>query len=69
MSSGGDDKKSAFGEVVVVYEKKNDDDIEKRREDALVLERKLKRIRDCVTVESKNVMGSSAGAGSGAFHE
>lgn len=48
---------------------KEEDALQKRRADAEKLEKKLKLINENVTYESKNVMGSVAGAGSGAFHE
>ena len=46
-----------------------EDALHKRRADAEKLEKKLKLINENVTYESKSVMGSVAGAGSGAFHE
>ena len=49
--------------------KEEEDALHKRRADAEKLEKKLKLINENVTYESKNVMGSVAGAGSGAFHE
>ena len=57
MSAGGELVRVDFDEETVMI---------KRRLEAERLEEKLKHINDNVTYESKNVQGSTAGAGSGA---
>ena len=61
MSAGGELARVDFDEETAM--------MSKRRLEAERLEEKLKHINDNVTYESKNVQGSTAGAGSGAFHE
>jgi ribosomal protein L12E/L44/L45/RPP1/RPP2 len=60
---------SAGGELIRVDFDEETAMMIKRRLEAERLEEKLKHINDNVTYESKNVQGSTAGAGTGAFHE